>query len=138
MKRDLVIWLAAAALIAVGGFFVGRALKGDAEAGHQFEVDSPSYSSADLPQGQSHAGFTGFDEQGGPNGSILIAGRVASVSPNSITLSTSAGDNVIRLTGDQKLRILQPHQGPIPLGVTVLAIKDPGSDEATALLLLEP
>ncbi|HXH20578.1 MAG TPA: hypothetical protein VNN10_01020 [Dehalococcoidia bacterium] len=136
MSRGLVAWIAMAALVAALGVLAGRALRGSGGGTFDFDATAPAYSAADLPMARSRGGFTGFGETGGLDGSVLVSGRVSAAGPDSITLETSTGRNVIRLSGEQKLRILRPHQGSIAPGTTVAVLKKPGTDEAQAVLLL--
>jgi hypothetical protein len=136
MSRGLVAWLAAGIVVAVVGVFAGRALKGPGAEAFDFDTDAPAYVSADLPQGRSRAGFTGFGESGGLDGAVIVAGRVETVEAATVTLDTTSGAAKVRVTGEQKLRLLQPFEGAISPGTTVAVIKKPGTDEAEALLVL--
>ncbi len=139
MNRQLALWLAAAAVVAVAGVFAGRAIKGSGGADFPFDTRADAYSAADLPQGRTRAGFTGFSETGGLDGTTIVAGKVTAVAGDSVTLTTSSGASSIRLTAEQKLRILQPLGGAIAPGTTVVIIKKQGTDEAQAVLaLLDP
>lgn len=139
MSRTFALWLALAVLAGAGGVFLGRAIKGAGEPAFAFDTEAPAYSAADLPLGRSRAGFTGFAETGGLDGRTIVAGKVSSVTAESITLETSAGATTIRVTGEQKLRALVPYQVAIAPGTTVVIIKAAGSDEASSVLaLLDP
>ncbi len=139
MKSGLFAWLVAAIVVALVGALAGRALKGGGDPPFPFDASAPPYSGADLPTARSRAGFTGFNETGGLDGLTVVAGRVTAVTSDSISLDTSAGLNVIRLSGDLKLRTLEPYQGAIVPGTTVVVLKNPGTDQAkSVLLILDP
>jgi hypothetical protein len=139
MSRGAILWVAAAALVALIGVLAGRTIKGGGEPPFPFDVSAPAYSGADLPLARSRGGFTGFSETGGLDGSVIAAGRVTALNAGSMTLETNAGVSTIRVGGDQKLRVLQPFQGPIPTGATVAVLRKPGTNEAqSVLVLLDP
>jgi len=134
MRRGLTLWLGLAAITALLGVFAGRELKGGGPEAFAFDLRAPSYAAADALAGHSRAGFTGFAETGGLDGSTIVAGRVTAVGPDTITVATAAGSSAIRLTGEQKLRVLQPIPGALTAGMTLVILKKPGSSEAQAVL----
>jgi hypothetical protein len=136
MRRELALWIAAAAVIGLAGFLGGRALKGGGPESFEFATSSPAYDSADILAGLSRAGFSGFDDVGGLAGSTLVSGKVTGLSASQISLQTASGAATIRLTGQEKLRILQPHQGSIAVGSTAVVLTDADAQKATAILLL--
>jgi hypothetical protein len=136
VKRGSLVWLASLAIVAIAGFFAGWLIKGGGKADFRFDVAAAPYSQADLPGARSKAGFTGFSETGGLDGSAIVAGKVTALGPDSVTLSTPSGANTIRLTAEQKLRMLQPFTGQIVVGATVVVSVKPGAGEAQALLVV--
>ncbi len=137
MKPAAFIWLAAAAALAVAAFLAGRALHGGEQPVLAFDLTAPSYQGAALPRGLSRAGFTGFNDVGGIEGSVLIAGRLTAVAKDSISLSTSSGPASIRFAGERSLRRIESASSAvITPGSTVVVIRSPGTDEAAAVLLL--
>jgi hypothetical protein len=136
MTKSRLLWLGAVAIVAVAGFLAGWAVKGGGKADFAFDTSAPVFTGADLPQGRSRAGFTGFNETGGLDGATIVAGKVTSVGTDSLALATAAGTSTIRITGEQKLRILQPYAAPIPNGATVVVTRKATTDEAQSLLLI--
>jgi hypothetical protein len=136
MKTAPAVWAASFAGIVVIGFAAGWLIRGSGAAGFAFDTSAQAYEAADLPGGHSKAGFTGFDDVGGLAGATIISGRVTAVDANSITVATATGQSTIRLTGQDRLRLLQPLSGAIAPGTTVVATRKPGSDDIAAVLAI--
>jgi hypothetical protein len=138
VKLGVAVWAGALALVAVAGFAAGWLIKGPAHPNFDFDTKAAPYQIADLPGGRTKAGFTGFDDVGGLAGAPIVAGKVTAVDAGSVTVATTSGSSVIRLTGIDKLRILQPFTSPIPNGATVVATKTDDGGVGALLVILDP
>ena len=136
MRTGAFVWSAAVIVVAAAGFTTGWLIKGGGNPDFAFDTKAPAYQGADLPGGRSRAGFTGFGDQGGLSGATIVAGKVTAVSADSVTLETPAGTSTIRVTGQEKLRILEQYSGAIAAGATVFVSVKPDTDEAQAVLVL--
>lgn len=136
MRPGMILWIAALGVVAAAGFFGGWLIKGGGSPDFPFDTKAPAYAAADVPGGRSRAGFTGFSDTGGLSGFTIVAGKVANVSPDTLTISTAAGTDSIRLRGQEKLRILQPFASSIQTGTTVAITRKAGTEEAAAVLVV--
>ena len=136
MKTGGIIWMTAVLVMAATGVAAGWLIKGGGHPDFDFDANAPAYRAADLPGGHSKAGFTGFGDQGGLGGSTIVAGKVTAVTGDSLTVEGPAGTSTMRVTGQEKLRLLAPYDKAIPTGTTVFVSTKPGTDEATAVLVL--
>jgi hypothetical protein len=141
MKPGAAVWLFPFAVTAVAAFFGGRALHSlDAAqrvGANAYDLSAPSYQPSGSIAGFTKGGFTGFSDVAGLEGQTVVAGRVTAVLGDSITIATPAGDSTIRITGDQRLRRIAPSSASqLSPGSIVVALKRPGTNETTALLLI--
>jgi len=129
-------FLLAVAAVAALGFGAGWLAKGPGPAAFRFDASAAAYQAAGSPAGLSKGGFTGFAETGGLDGMTIVAGKVTSVAPGVLTLATASGESAVRLTGDDKVRVLAPFTASPAAGVTAVVSLAPASDEARAVLLI--
>jgi hypothetical protein len=137
MTRAMAVWLLAGAVVAVVAFLGGRALHTDGKGSATFDLSSAAYEATGSVAGLSKGGFSGFTEAGG-DGRTVIAGRVVSVSSDSITLEGSGGErSTVRLSGAGPLRRLEPAgREALRPGVTVIVRREPAGDVAEAVLVV--
>ena len=139
MRFRSIVWPAALIVFAAIGIGAGWLIRGGGHADFRFDPQGAPYQAADLPGGRSKAGFTGFDDTGGLAGAPIIAGRITATDATSISVETATGNSVIRLSGQDRLRILKPYAGVIPNGATVVARMKPDSNDVAAVLaILDP
>ncbi len=131
------IWVATAGILVVAAFFVGRALHPEESTAAAFDLTADAYQASTSISGLSKAGFSGFTE-GGSDGRTVIAGRVVSVTPDSITLEGQGGQrSTMRLSGQgSPTRLESSTRDALKPGVTVIVRREPGSDLATAVLIV--
>jgi hypothetical protein len=128
--------LLAAAAVAGLGFLAGWLVKGPGPSSHHFDASAAAYRPAGSPAGMSKGGFTGFGETGGLDGMTIVAGKVTSVGQGFLTLATEGGQNTVRLTGQDKVRVLAPFTPSPPTGVIAVVALEPGSVDARGVLLI--
>ncbi len=139
MIRLVVPWLVVAAVVIVGGFFAGRAFRGEGEPGLRFELNAPAYSPAPAIEGVSRAGFSGFGAAGAAEGAVVVAGRVTTVTSDSLTIRAPSGDTVVRVGSDQRLRRLEESNlDSLQPGDRVVVRLAAGEDAAAVLVLAAP
>jgi hypothetical protein len=129
-------FLLAAAAVAALGFAAGWLAKGPGPGVFHFDASAAAYQAAGSPAGLSKGGFTGFAETGGLDGMTIVAGKVTKVASGVLTLATSGGENTVRLSGEDKVRVLAPFTASPPPGVTAVVSLVPASGEARAVLLI--
>jgi hypothetical protein len=134
-------WLAAAVIVALGGFFAGRALHSETGNAGAYDADAPSFEPAPAIAGFSPGGFSGFGEVPGFEGTTVLAGRIISADATSIVMESTAGvRSTVRLQGDKVLQVIRPaDHSELRAGSTVVVrMVDGGEEAASVLIVAEP
>ncbi len=137
MTRTAFVWLLLLALIAAGSFFAGRAIRGGGSTASAFDLAATAYQPAASPAGFTRGGFSGFAETGSLEGSVVLAGKVAAIGPDSITVGTPAGPSTVHVTSDLRLRrVTAADRSALTAGVSVVALLSSGSGPASGVLIV--
>jgi hypothetical protein len=132
-------WLAAAIVIALGAFLVGRGLRSEPASVAALDLDAPSYTAPDQGAGRSRGGFTGFADAGGLDGRTVLTGRVSRVTSTELVIETATGTSNVRLTSAQSLRRIEAGTAAsIRAGATVAVVRNASDEVVGVLVLSEP
>jgi hypothetical protein len=124
-------------VVAIAAFFAGGALHGDEIAESPFDLESGSYSPAQIVAGESEGGFSGFGAEGALEGEAIVTGAIARLEGGAVVIETDAGESNIRLTGDDRLRTIETGRySDVAPGQTLVVRLKPGSLEAEGLLIV--
>ena len=131
------ILVLAALLFIVAGFAGGRALAGRSQPAQAFDFNAASYRPVVAAEGLSVAGFSGLEEGSGISGSLLLSGKVVSLSGHALTMATQAGPATLQIEGDRPLRRLASGTASdVAAGASVIVRLDPVGDAATGVLVI--
>jgi hypothetical protein len=126
-------------LVAVASFVLGRSLK-SSDNTVTVELDAPAYEAAKGIAGLSEGGFTGFGEVPGLAGQTVLAGRIVSLAPTSITIESAAGvRSTIQVSSESALRRIETTgREALTPGTTVVVRRDSAGEAKAVLVLAQP
>ena len=129
----------AAVIVVAAGFFGGRFVHSNGDAGFEFDLDAAVYDAALPEAGLSKGGFSGFGETPGLPGKTLLSGKVVSASGVEVVIEDANGSrSTIRLANPGGVkRIESAARSALTGGATVVLRHALGSDEVEAVLVVE-
>jgi hypothetical protein len=136
--RSVSFWAVVAVVLAVAAFFAGRELRPrNEQLTFVFDGSAPPYSAAAGIAANSRGGFDGFGAGGSLEGEPVFGGEVVSITDSVLTLRTAAGrEQTVRLQSGALVRRIEPVNGALRPGASVIVRAAPDGETAEAVLIV--